>query len=282
MNKNLLGALLLLALSTACGEPPSGAEEPAPRLEPSDFYSRHEPQPVALSLGGSLATELSRASPRHVFSFALPAQARVGLRTEAVAGGPELDTVLTLYGLNARGARTRLAHSDDGPGSLFSALDRTLAAGSYQAEVRGFRGRISGPFSLTTTCEGAGCPPPPSACLFGEVFSDLRRHGSLEIESETWIRHEAQLASDIERAQLLLAVQQSSHVDVRTPGEALQRVDQQEVRQLQLRERASARAFTAYEYGAGDNSYGAIFARGAADVVASIQDGDLLDCSVQP
>jgi hypothetical protein len=96
--------------------------------------------------------------------------------------------------------------------------------------------------------------------------------------SEVWIRSEGELADDVERAQLVLAVQQSSHSDVRTPSEALARVDQREVRRLELHERAGVGAFTVFEYGVGDNSYGAVFARGALPVLASIHDGDLLDC----
>jgi len=131
---------------------------------------------------------------------------------------------------------------------------------------------------------GSGCPldppnPEGERCLFGEVFWDIRDDPALELASETWIRAAADLDA-LTAAQLLLAVQQSSHTDVSTADEALARVDQGEVRLVELVERATGRAFRALEYGAGDNSYGAFFEAGSPVVVASIHDGDLIDCTI--
>lgn len=89
----------------------------------------------------------------------------------------------------------------------------------------------------------------------------------------------AQLGDATSREQLVLAVQQSSHSDVTTPEEALSRVEQQTVRRLWLFDSAGARSYTAYEYGVGDNSYGAIFARGPLEIAAGIHDGGLLNCT---
>jgi hypothetical protein len=119
----------------------------------------------------------------------------------------------------------------------------------------------------------------PNACLFGEVFSDIRTNAALLITSETWIQSVDTL-SDLEAQQLLVAVQQSSHTDVTTASEALERVDQAEVRRMDFYELASERWFVVYEYGAGDNSYGAFFDQQGTTVLASIHDGDLLNCSV--
>lgn len=140
-------------------------------------------------------------------------------------------------------------------------------------------------FALSTfsTTARADCPPPTAAaaCLFGEQFSDIRDNPALQILSETWIVAVDGL-TPIASEQLVLAVQQSSHTDVTTPAEALQRVDQQEVRDIALLELASGRIFTVLEYGVGDNSYGAFFEQGGSEVLASIHDGDLLACSVAP
>jgi hypothetical protein len=57
-------------------------------------------------------------------------------------------------------------------------------------------------------------------------------------------------------------------------------VDEQEVRRVWFTHPASGREFVAYEYGAGDNSYGAFFARDALEVASQIHDGDLLECTV--
>jgi hypothetical protein len=127
-----------------------------------------------------------------------------------------------------------------------------------------------------TFCPDAG---PPAFCLFGDVFSDVRTSPALAIDSESWIRAVDGL-EPITAQQLLLAVQQSSHTDVVTPDDALARVDQQEVRVIAFRELASERAFLVYEYGAGDNSYGAYFEHDSSEVLASIHDGDILFCGV--
>jgi hypothetical protein len=123
-------------------------------------------------------------------------------------------------------------------------------------------------------------PTPAGSCLFGTQFSDIRQNPALILERETWLRSVAELGGELAQAQLVIAVQQSSHTDVRTAEEALARLDQQEVRRIELRESAGTRRFTVYEYGVGDNSYGAFFTEGSIDLVASIHDGDLLDCRV--
>ncbi len=129
-------------------------------------------------------------------------------------------------------------------------------------------------------CQGAECEQPEPTCLFGDVFHDMYENGAFELEPDEWIRSESQLTSELERQQLILAVQQSSHDDVSTVAEALASVDEAEVRRVWFTHVPSGREFVAYEYGAGDNSYGAYFVRGELPVVAQIHDGDLYECSV--
>jgi hypothetical protein len=119
-------------------------------------------------------------------------------------------------------------------------------------------------------------------CLFGSSFRELLDGlSSVTVAGDTEMTSVENL-EPLTREQLVLAVQQSSHTDVRTPEEAISRVDQQRVRLLGLWDVEGSRAFTAFEYGVGDNSYGAIFERGTTTIVASIHDGDFLGCSVQP
>jgi hypothetical protein len=93
------------------------------------------------------------------------------------------------------------------------------------------------------------------------------------------IRAIEQIGGELEGQQLLIAVQQSSHTDVTTPAQALAVVDQNEIRRMRLRAPDDAREYDVFEYGAGDNSYGAIFRADSLTRVASIQDGDLLECT---
>jgi hypothetical protein len=149
---------------------------------------------------------------------------------------------------------------------------------SLFAGACGSTDRVAGSTAALALCPDAG-PAAPDVCLFGEVFSDVRTSSALAIDSERWIRAVDDLDA-LAAEQLLRAVQQSSHNDVVTAEEALARVDQQEVRVIALRVRSSGRAFAVYEYGVGDNSYGAYFEQDGTEVVASIHDGDVLDCSV--
>lgn len=119
----------------------------------------------------------------------------------------------------------------------------------------------------------------PRRCLFGEVFADVRSNSALTITSERWIR-DVDGIDALTGERIVRAVQQSSHSDVTTPEEALSLVDQAEVRVIAFEEIASGRAFFAYEYGVGDNSYGAYFPSNSSEVLASIHDGDVLDCTV--
>ena len=129
-------------------------------------------------------------------------------------------------------------------------------------------------------CQPPPPPPPPAAeCLFGDSFYALRTEAPLTIEAERWIRALADLESALQGEQLVVAVQQSSHTDVTTPAEALERVDQNEVRHMLLLDAPTGRRYEVFEYGAGDNSYGAIFRAGTLQKVTSIHDGDLLECT---
>jgi hypothetical protein len=232
-----------------------------------------------LVLGGELSAELTRQSIAHAFEFELLLEARVLFETRVAQANAETDTLLELYRQTARGPRL-IVRNDDYAGSALSVLQAELGAGNYRVIVRGGSRSARGPFVLISSCDGNGCPRSVPQCLFGDQFSDIRSNPSLQIVSETWIRALSDLGDALEGEQLVVAVQQSSHTDVTTPEEALARVDQQEVRRIQLEDLVAGRAFTVFEYGAGDNSYGAFFASGTAMVVASIHDGDLTHCSV--
>ena len=153
-------------------------------------------------------------------------------------------------------------------------------AGSAEPSGRESAGVRGGALELHNACDDPG-PEEPPTCLFGEVFSDIRTNEALLITSERWIRS-ADALTELEAQQLLSAVQQSSHSDVTTASEALERVDQQEVRRIDFYELASERWFVVYEYGVGDNSYGAFFDAEGTEVLASIHDGDLLSCIALP
>jgi DNA uptake protein ComE-like DNA-binding protein len=84
--------------------------------------------------------------------------------------------------------------------------------------------------------------------------------------------------SALERAQIVAAVQESSHTDVTTVEEAFDRVDGHEINRIVRRDAWTNQFYLKVEYGAGDNSYGAIFYWGTAHKAAAIHDGFEEEC----
>ncbi|HWU87209.1 MAG TPA: hypothetical protein VN253_08040 [Kofleriaceae bacterium] len=84
--------------------------------------------------------------------------------------------------------------------------------------------------------------------------------------------------SALERAQIVAAVQESAHTDVTTVDLAFDRVDGHEINRIVLRNEGTNQFYVEIEYGAGDNSYGAIFYWGTAHKAAAIHDGYQEEC----
>ncbi len=275
-------ASLSLCAAVACGDPDLAEPEVAEvqLLRAPANTSDHG----TLELGSSMETELTRQQAAHLWQLTLTARAEVTLHTEpSVAAQPgerEVDTVLVLQHVEASGQKAWLAQNDDVGRSRYSRIVRTLEAGTYQAQVHGFKPSVRGRFAFVTACKGAGCPVPEPGCWFGNSFHDLRTHATLEVASEAWIKARKQLSA-LEQQQVILAVRQSSHTDVTTIERAIAVVDRREVRRMELHD-ADGSVYLAFEYGVGDNSYGAIFAAGSATVLASIHDGELLACAPHP
>lgn len=259
-----------------------GLEEDVPLDGKLDSF-RSPTDHGSIGFDAPVTAELTTDAGFHAWTFDLTAPASLTLRTgPETVDGRTVDTVMYLYREGERGFGRALTSNDDAGGTLFSAISRQLEAGHYRVLVKGYSQLTRGHFSLTASCEGEGCAPPyVSACLFGDTFYELRM---AERPASTFERQLDASAipelSALQRAQIVLAVQQSAHRDVMTVEEAFDRVDQGQVRQLELFDAPGARSFTAFEYGAGDNSYGAIFAARSETIVASIHDGDLYDCSV--
>ncbi len=77
------------------------------------------------------------------------------------------------------------------------------------------------------------------------------------------------------KKQLIAACHQSSYTEVKTLADAFAAVDQGEFVVRQVKDKKTGETYTAVDYGAGDNTYGAIFKTGSAKPIVSIHDGDL-------
>ena len=227
-------------------------------------------------------SEITATEQYLAWTFELSAEAQVELTTGyAVRGQRRVDTVLYLYKEGPTGWGANIARNDDYGSTVYSQLSRNLGPGRYRALVKGYASSTRGRFKLVGTCEGAGCAPAVASCLFGETYRDLFDQPGLVIDNQNEITATTldRLGPD-DQQRLVVAVQQSSHTDVTTPLEAIGRVDQGLVNVTWFRDATGRRSFIAFEYGAGDNSYGAIFDRITGVLEARIGDGDLGGCSI--
>lgn len=119
-----------------------------------------------------------------------------------------------------------------------------------------------------------------AACVFGEQYHDLfSRAEAITILGQRKIVS-ADQASALEAAQIVDAVHATAYDEVTTLAQALDAVDENEVNQTQIWDASHRKAYTVYEVGAGDNSFGRVFAFGTTKAVATNNDGDWYECKV--
>lgn len=239
-----------------------------------------------IAFGSAPEAQLSSTEKFHMWTFSLTGSAQIRAFTgPSLTGRQNVDTVLYLYQRKANGTwGSYIAKNDDNGSSLWSSVTKNLGAGTYRILVKGYADSTRGRFSAHVDCSGAGCaapPPPPPACLFGTTFGELLESTAYTVTGDRRL-HATDSLSALDQQRVVLAVQQSSHTDVTTAAEAFARVDQQEIRRVDLYDATGARAFVAFEYGAGDNSYGAVFGYNSTALVTNIHDGDLENCTARP
>ena len=234
-----------------------------------------------IAFGTPAVSALTPTERYHAWTFELSGDAQIDLTTSyAVLGQRRTDTVLYLYKEGPTGWGSYIAKNDDYGSTTYSKLVRQLGAGRYRALVKGHLASTMGKFKLTAMCNGPGCFN--TSCLFGQTYGEIFDNPALTIINKRKITPATlPTLNDTERQWLVDAVKQSSHTDVVTAEEALSRVDQDEMNITYMAEPAAQRMFVAFEYGAGDNSYGAIFSRIDGSMVTNIHDGDLERCTVK-
>jgi len=227
---------------------------------------------------GTLSSAQKIRNP--AWSFELTAGASVKVTTRSAPLASEDLTleraVVYLYKQQSSGVWKRVAKSD---GSGFGKLSSALAQGQYRVIVKGVEDSDEGDFMLKLACTGAGCASGPQ-CLFGEQFGDVQdqKHGAIEAGNDSRLTSGAMLNA-ANQAQIIAAVNESSF-HVSTIAEAFAAVDDHEIIRTMLTDVPGSRYFKAFEYGAGDNSYGAIFQGDNVHPVAAIHDGFLESCTI--
>jgi hypothetical protein len=110
-------------------------------------------------------------------------------------------------------------------------------------------------------------------CAFGLTFRDLTRSPTVYVAERTQ-RTRAQVTDPLTQAQVLAAAR-VAYTEAATVDAAFASVDQGVVNVLHVWEGTRGEPYTVIEYGAGDNSYGGVFAYGSDALLVQIQDGDL-------
>ena len=269
--------VLPIALAVSCTES-KPVEEDVPTDGKLDSF-RTPTHHGDIAYGEPAIGRLTADEGFHTWTFELSAPSTIHAFTSRVPHEASLDTVLYLYQLGPNGWGSYIARNDDDGRNYWSSIDRDLPAGQYRVLVKGYLRSIRGKFQVTVDCDGVGCSPAPG-CLFGSTYGDIMTNPKLAA-SYSKVTSPTNLG-ELDKSRVILAVQQSSHTDVMTVEEAFERVDQHEFNFVRIYEPAAARTYTAIEYGAGDNSYGAIFYWDTTELVSSIHDGDLEGCSVKP
>lgn len=282
MSNRAVVVVALLGLVGCLDGAEKGPEEEVPADGKLDSFARptHHGE-IAFGAAPAPEATLTATEKHHTWTFSLTGSARVHLYTgPTLTSRMTVDTVLYLYKQKTNGTwGAYVARNDDDGDSLWSSLTRNLEAGNYRVLVKGYAASTRGPFSIHVDCDGPGCAA-PATCFFGTTFHELLSQPGLAVTGDhrLYVTDVPNLSA-LDRQRIVIAVQQSSHTDVRTVEEAFGRVDQGEVRRVDLYDEAGARAFVAFEYGAGDNSYGAVFGYGSTAVLSSIHDGDLENCA---
>jgi hypothetical protein len=132
--------------------------------------------------------------------------------------------------------------------------------------------------ALATAAGCAGEPGGGALGTAGQATYGACGLGDQELARQTLTPAAIPGLSALERAQIVAAVQESAHTDVTTVEEAFSRVDGHEINQIVLRGEGTNQFYLEVEYGAGDNSYGAIFYWGTSYKAAAIHDGDQEEC----
>ncbi|MBI3181212.1 MAG: hypothetical protein HYZ28_03615 [Myxococcales bacterium] len=125
---------------------------------------------------------------------------------------------------------------------------------------------------LARLLKGAAIQPPDAGPRAGETYGDFIDR--MKVESQRTYTTSRGIDATLEK-QIIAACHESSYDDVRTLKDAFEAVDQGEIMVRRLRDPFSGARFVMVDFGAGDNTYGAIFEEGKTKRAAGIHDGDL-------
>lgn len=121
------------------------------------------------------------------------------------------------------------------------------------------------------------CTAVARTCAVGQNFGDLMSGSTAWTKSSTKTVTSASQLTGV-AAQDALAAIQVAYTDADTLAKGLTEIDAGGLRVITWKQ--GAQTVVSYDYGAGDNTYGALFADGSTTLGAAINDGDFYGCSL--
>ena len=226
---------------------------------------------------GELIPDVNARNLAYTFSVDDAASITVTTRSAPV---PVEDRTLTrsvvyLYKQTDAGTYRRITKTV--AGEDFGVLTRNIDEGTYRVLVKGVSASDEGEFMIKLGCTGAGCADGPQ-CLFGDGYSQLREtyEGAITTRGRDKLTADTSLFPN--EAERIIAAVKVTSPNVGTVAEAFDAVDGNEIYRNFFTDHLTPRGFSAYEYGAGDNSFGGLFE--ANQIVATITDGEITDCTI--
>jgi hypothetical protein len=128
------------------------------------------------------------------------------------------------------------------------------------------------------TSDGAGSPDVEAGSANSALGPGPCPMGDQLITHEVLTPASIPSLSELDRAQIIRAVHESTHTDVTTIEEAFDAVDEGLINRFVLRDSYTNQFYVEIEYGAGENSYGAYLYWGTAEMAAAIHDGFPEEC----
>jgi hypothetical protein len=116
-----------------------------------------------------------------------------------------------------------------------------------------------------------------ASCALGARWPDVFTNDGMRVLAQRVVTSESTLSA-LDEAQLVESLVRSGRDEVTSIADVWSVVDGGEVNRVSLWDVTARRALVAWEYGLGDNSYGAVFAADKSELLVRIGDGDFYEC----
>lgn len=157
----------------------------------------------------------------------------------------------------------------------FLALEYGAGDNSYGAY---FEGRSDVIVARIHDGDLEGCATPAQTCLLGSTYGEMRANPGYSVLA-TRVVTDADTLAGVEEDQALLAFREAYGNYVTSNADGLSLADDNRLNIITYLRNGTGARFYAFEFGAGDNSYGAVFYGDSTSLAAAINDGDFYGCT---